>query len=301
MADVARSHGGDGGNDPPHGHHPTFLTGCQASKPKKTRLNGRNLNLHVEFQRNGNKPLSIEYDTTEQQFRPVGEYYQMFVRLLSNEIGRHVPYYYGSWKNVTNQLKRSIFITVSVSIQFNHWEGIKTGIQNECANIFKGRKAKLKRHFDMVGGVNDIEEAKRNPPKRMLSHTWVELIDKLFATREHANRCAKNKENRAKQLYGSYHGIQSLANRRYKDVKETGHANYVKGWEEMHHKKGKWINEKASQDWNKIANKYNESLKKSNGNKALVNELECFIEALGPMRSHIKGVGRKLKSVTPDP
>ncbi|KAL8260292.1 hypothetical protein R6Q59_028245 [Mikania micrantha] len=51
---------------------------------------------------------------------------------------------------------------------------------------------------------------------------------------------------------------------------------------------------------NKIANKYNESLKKPNGNNALVNELECLTEALGPMRSHIKGVGRKLKSVTPD-
>ncbi|KAL8193542.1 hypothetical protein R6Q57_026677 [Mikania cordata] len=51
----------------------------------------------------------------------------------------------------------------------------------------------------------------------------------------------------------------------------------------------------------KIANKYNESLKKSNGNKALVNELKRLTEALGPMHSHIKGVGRKLKSVTPDP
>ncbi|KAL8260198.1 hypothetical protein R6Q59_028151 [Mikania micrantha] len=59
--------------------------------------------------------------------------------------------------------------------------------------------------------------------------------------------------------------------------------------------------ERAKQIYeNKIANKYNESLKKPNGNNALVNELECLTEALGPMRSHIKGVGRKLKSVTPD-
>ncbi|KAD3640932.1 hypothetical protein E3N88_30155 [Mikania micrantha] len=31
------------------------------------------------------------------------------------------------------------------------------------------------------------------------------------------------------------------------------------------------------------------------------DSIKCLIEALGPMRSHIKGVGRKLKSITPDP
>ncbi|KAL8258386.1 hypothetical protein R6Q59_030427 [Mikania micrantha] len=134
----------------------------------------------------------------------------------------------------------------------------------------------------------------------MLQETWVELIDKLFSTSKHANRCAKNKSNKEKQRYGSYHESQSLVSRRHKEVKETGHADYIKGWEEMHYKKGKWISEKASQDWDKISSKYNESLLKSGGNKALVNEVECLTEALGPMRSHIKGVGRKLKSVTPD-
>ncbi|KAD7477602.1 hypothetical protein E3N88_00738 [Mikania micrantha] len=130
-----------------------------------------------------------------------------------------------------------------------HWEGIKMGIHSECANRYKGRKASLKSHFDKVGGVDDVEEAKRNPPKKMLQETWVELIDKLFSTSKHANRCAKNKSNREKQCYGSYHGSQSLVNRRHKEVKETGHADYIKGWEEMHYKKGKWISEKASQDW----------------------------------------------------
>lgn len=51
----------------------------------------------------------------------------------------------------------------------------------------------------------------------------------------------------------------------------------------------------------KIEKKYNESLLRLNGNETLVNEAECLEEALGPRRSHIRGVGRKLKSVTPDP
>ncbi|MFS7947799.1 hypothetical protein Hanom_Chr06g00552451 [Helianthus anomalus] len=63
------------------------------------------------------------------------------------------------------------------------------------------------------------------------------------------NRSEKNKANRAKQLYGSYHGSQSLANRRHKEVKETGRARYVEGWKEIHCKKGKWINDNAKHAW----------------------------------------------------
>lgn len=216
---------------------------------KKTRSYGRNLNLYEEFQNNGSKPLSIEFDTTDQQFRPVGKHYQMFVRLLSNEIDRHVPYYYSAWKNVPTELKKSIFTTVSVSIQFidlfqfhnfellfsnylnlqhyfdlaayhtsEYWEGIKMRIQDECAERYKDRKCKLRSHFYKVGGTNNVEEAKRKPHKRIHLDAWVELIDKLSATPEDANRSKKNKINRSKQPYGSYHGSQSLVNRRYKEV-----------------------------------------------------------------------------------
>ncbi|KAJ0932090.1 hypothetical protein HanPSC8_Chr04g0169651 [Helianthus annuus] len=103
-----------------------------------------------------------------------------------------------------------------------HWDAIKESIQVECASRFKDRKSGMKKHFDRHGGYKDVEEAKRHPPESMDPEAWCKLIDGLFTTPEYTNRSEKNKANRAKQLYGSYHGSQSLANRRHKEVKETG-------------------------------------------------------------------------------
>ncbi|KAM0065473.1 putative transposase, Ptta/En/Spm, plant [Helianthus debilis subsp. tardiflorus] len=127
---------------------------------------------------------------------------------------------------------------------------------------------------------------------------WCKLIDGLFTTPEYMNRSEKNKANRAKQLYGSYHGSQSLANRRHKEVKETGRARYVEGWKEMHCKKGKWINDNAKHAWENIEEEYNRSLSCSGGDEMAVDQVGCLKNALGTRHSHLRGVGRVLKSVT---
>ncbi|KAL8208496.1 hypothetical protein R6Q57_007908 [Mikania cordata] len=62
----------------------------------------------------------------------------------------------------------------------------------------------------------------------------------------------KNTTNRSKQLYGSYHGTQSYAQRRYDEIKECGMAQYVKGWRDMHFKGSSgWYNQLAEQHWAK--------------------------------------------------
>ncbi|KAI7751240.1 hypothetical protein M8C21_021309 [Ambrosia artemisiifolia] len=67
----------------------------------------------------------------------------------------------------------------------------------------------------------------------------------------------------------------------------------------MHCKKGKWINDNAAHAWNKIDKEYSSSLC-SGGDEMVVNQIECLKKALGSRRSHIRGVGRVLKSVTPN-
>ncbi|MFS7914559.1 hypothetical protein Hanom_Chr02g00154861 [Helianthus anomalus] len=76
----------------------------------------------------------------------------------------------------------------------------------------------MKKHFDKHGGYKDVEEAKRHPPESMNPEAWCKLIDGLFTTPKYMNRSEKNKANRAKQLYGSYHESQSFANMQHKEV-----------------------------------------------------------------------------------
>ncbi|KAM0066831.1 putative transposase, Ptta/En/Spm, plant [Helianthus debilis subsp. tardiflorus] len=230
----------------------------------------------------------------------------MYVRKISQEVDSEVPYHYSSWKNVDAKYKKAILATIAHYFDIKsfqnteHWDAIKESIQVECASRFKDRKSGMKKHFDRHGGYKDVEEAKRHPPESMDPEAWCKLIDGLFTTPEYMNRSEKNKANRAKQLYGSYHGSQSLANRRHKEVKETGRARYVEGWKEMHCKKGKWINDNAKHAWENIEEEYNRSLSCSGGDEMAVDQVGCLKNALGTRHSHLRGVGRVLKSVTPE-
>ncbi|KAL8265269.1 hypothetical protein R6Q59_023399 [Mikania micrantha] len=111
--------------------------------------------------------------------RYVGENYQLLIRLISNEIDRHAPFHYCNWQEVPGDVKMSILTTLYFSILTNHyfylqqyhnteyWDGIKLGIQADCANRYKDRKTKLMKHFDKEGGYDNTERAKQNPPKGM--------------------------------------------------------------------------------------------------------------------------------------
>ncbi|KAL8241819.1 hypothetical protein R6Q59_012121 [Mikania micrantha] len=152
MADVAGYHGGDGGDKPPHGHSYRVPTSCESSKPTKRRSSGKNLNLYDKFQKNGSRPLSIEFDYSSNLYRAVGENHQLFIRLISNEVDRHAPFHYRSWQEVPGDIKMSILSTLHL------------GIQADCSNWYKDRKTKLKKHFDKEGGYDNTARAKQNPP-----------------------------------------------------------------------------------------------------------------------------------------
>ncbi|KAL8201106.1 hypothetical protein R6Q57_012445 [Mikania cordata] len=60
---------------------------------------------------------------------------------------------------------------------FVYCDGIKLGIQADCANRYKDQKTKLKKHFDKEGGYANTSRAKQNPPKGMDPEEWVQVID----------------------------------------------------------------------------------------------------------------------------
>ncbi|KAL8197670.1 hypothetical protein R6Q57_024318, partial [Mikania cordata] len=83
-------------------------------KPTKRRSSGKNLNLYDKFQKNGSRPLPIEFDYSSNLYRAVGENYQLFIRLISNEVDRHAPFHYRSWQEVSGDVNVSILITLHV-------------------------------------------------------------------------------------------------------------------------------------------------------------------------------------------
>ncbi|KAL8252669.1 hypothetical protein R6Q59_036362 [Mikania micrantha] len=85
------------------------------------------------------------------------------------------------------------------------------------------------------------------------------------------------------------------------DVKEGGAAQHVEGWRDMHYKGSLgWYNELAEQHWDNITDELNKAKSTSGGDDTPVNEVEVLECSLGHWRGHIRGVGRTVKSVTPD-
>ncbi|KAL8247629.1 hypothetical protein R6Q59_008845, partial [Mikania micrantha] len=282
IADVAGYHGGDGGDEPPHRHPYRVPTSCESSKPTKRRSSGKNLNLYDKFQKNGSRPLPIEFDFSSNLYRAVGENDQLFIRLISNEVDRHSPFHYRNWQEVPGDVKMSILTTLHNYFDMaqyhntEYWDGIKLGIQADCANRYKDRKTKLM--------------TTQKEPSRIFLRAWAQKSGSL-----------KNTANRSKQLYGSYHGTQSYAQRRYDEVKEGGVPQHVEGWRDMHFKGSSgWYNQLAEQHWENISDELNKAKSTSGGDDTPVDEVEVLQRSLGERRGHVRGVGRKVKSITPD-
>ncbi|KAL8209636.1 hypothetical protein R6Q57_006368 [Mikania cordata] len=155
---MATYHGGDGGNEDPW--NPNRLTGgCESSQPKKRRSKGKNLTLYKKYEQNNKKPLPLAVTTDEDQYRFVGDNNSDFIRLISNELGKTVPFYYASWQDEVFDLQ---------ALQDEGlWEGVKLGINAECARSYKDRKQKAKKHFLANGGYENIEMGKNSPPEYM--------------------------------------------------------------------------------------------------------------------------------------
>ncbi|KAL8258720.1 hypothetical protein R6Q59_026673 [Mikania micrantha] len=137
----------------------------------------------------------------------------------------------------------------------------------------------------------DVEKARTKPPEELDQQAWEQLINQLFLNPDFRKRSEKNKLNRSKQRYTSFHGSKSYAQRRH--MEGTGGIEVFK---ETHYKAGEgWVNEIAESNYDIMQ----EDLKRC-GDSESVNQIECMERALGQRRGHIRGVGRVVRHPTPD-
>ncbi|KAL8209172.1 hypothetical protein R6Q57_008584 [Mikania cordata] len=84
-------------------------------------------------------------------------------------------------------------------------------------------------------------------------------------------------------------------------VQEGGEPQYVEGWRDMHFKgSSRWYNQLAEQHWENITDEQKKAKSTSGGDDTPVDEVEVLQRSLGERRGHVKGVGRKVKSITLD-
>ncbi|KAL8241772.1 hypothetical protein R6Q59_012074 [Mikania micrantha] len=286
---IARGHGGDGGDQPPHGDPKRLLLGCESCNATEKTFKRKKHQTRKKFEKNNYMPLSIEVEDEGGQYKFVGENCSDFIRLISNEVGKVAPFHYTSWQNVPE------YFDLDSLRNTDQWEGIRLGIHAECQRAYKDRKQEFKKHFDSVGGYEDVEKARTKPPEELDRHAWEQLINQLFLNPDFRKRSEKNKLNRSKQRYTSFHGSKSYAQRRHMDG--TGGIEVFK---ETHYKAGEgWVNEIAESDYDIMQEELKRCTQES-GDSESVNQLECMERALGQRRGHIRGVGRVVRHPTPD-
>ncbi|KAL8253088.1 hypothetical protein R6Q59_036781 [Mikania micrantha] len=121
---------------------------------EKTFKRKKNIKLIKKFEKNNCKPLPIEVEDEGGQYKFVGENCSDFIRLISNEE-------YFDLDSLRNT---------------DQWEGIRLYLHAECQRAYKDRKQEFKKHFDYVGGYEDVEKARTKPPEELDQQAWEQLI-----------------------------------------------------------------------------------------------------------------------------
>ncbi|GKA43217.1 hypothetical protein Tco_0735941 [Tanacetum coccineum] len=153
-ADVARSHGGDGGGEdrPPSHHVLTGCEGCFINKGKGTRkpnLGGRGAgrmntrdktqNLSLKEVAEAKGPVSIQFDVGDKQtLNPLGPHAAHWSNYIG-EVIRTVPLYYPSWEKVPKERKAALISNIGTMFDLRRkWnppmDEIYEGINN-CKKI----------------------------------------------------------------------------------------------------------------------------------------------------------------------
>ncbi|GKB90542.1 hypothetical protein Tco_0962814 [Tanacetum coccineum] len=184
-ADVARSHGGDGGGEdrPPPPHVPIGCGGCFINRGKrKPNLGGRAASrLHTRDTQNlslkeitGKKgPVPIQFEVRDKQtLMPLGHaaHWSSYI----GEIIRGVPLYYPSWLKVPKE--RMVTLITDIGTQFDlrphmespDWTEIDAGIQQHLQKAYNTNKAAFKAHhwvIDPETETYNVEKIRRARPE----------------------------------------------------------------------------------------------------------------------------------------
>ncbi|GJX88616.1 DIE2/ALG10 family protein [Tanacetum coccineum] len=233
-ADVARSHGGDGGGDdrPPSHVVPTGCGSCFANKGKgkqkpnlggrgasrpNTRDKTRNLSLKEISEAKG--PVSISFEQGDKQtLNPLGPHAAHWSNYIG-EVVRSVPLYYPSWEKVPKERKAAIISEIGTLFDLrphmdsSRWTEIYEGINMHLQKAYNTNKASFKaKHWkaDPTTGTYDVEAIRRARPEEITAAEWDKYI-KFWNDPKNLARAAQNRLNRQKSVVTSRQGSRSLA------------------------------------------------------------------------------------------
>ncbi|GJS72848.1 F-box domain containing protein [Tanacetum coccineum] len=233
-ADVARSHGGDGGGDdrPPSHVVPTGCGGCFANKGKgkrkpnlggrgagrlNTRDKTRNLSLKEIAVAKGPVPINFEQGD-KQTLNPLGPHAAHWSNYIG-EVVRSVPLYYPSWEKVPKERKAAIISEIGTLFDLrphmdsSRWTEISEGINMHLQKAYNTNKASFKaKHWkaDPTTGTYDVEAIRRARPEEITAAEWDKYI-KFWNDPKNLARAAQNRLNRQKSVVTSRQGSRSLA------------------------------------------------------------------------------------------
>ncbi|GJX85082.1 F-box domain containing protein [Tanacetum coccineum] len=231
-ANVARSHGGDGGGEdrPPPPHVPTGYGGCFVNRGKQrhnlggrgavrlhTRDKTRNLSLKEIAEAKG--PVSIQFDVGDKQtLNPLGPHAAQWSNYI-REVIRSVPLYYPSWEKVPKERKAALISNIGTLFDLRphmespRWTDIYEGINMHLQKAYNTNKASFKaKHWrvDPQTGTYDVEAIRQGRPEEITADEWDKYI-RFWNDPKNLARAAQNRQNRQKSVVISRQGSRSLA------------------------------------------------------------------------------------------
>ena len=94
---------------------------------------------------------------------------------------------------------------------------LRAAFETMLANSYKGQKNNAKRHFNRLGGYQDIERARNTPPSNITPENWRKAVD-FFTGESHMTISQRNKNNRALQTIKNRGGTASYSSAAFKKV-----------------------------------------------------------------------------------
>ncbi|GJZ80127.1 F-box domain containing protein, partial [Tanacetum coccineum] len=279
-ADVARSHGGDGGGDD---RPPSHVT--------------QNLSLKEIAVAKG--PVSISFEQGDKQtLNPLGPHAAHWSNYIG-EVVRSVPLYYPSWEKVPKERKAAIISEIGTLFDLrphmdsSRWTEIYEGINMHLQNAYNTNKVSFKaKHWkaDPTTGTYDVDAIRRARPEEITTAEWDKYI-KFWNDPKNLARAAQNRLNRQKSVVISRQGSRSLARlrdemRQASDTQE--YPSLIDTFWRTHTVDGVFPKDEDRRIY--------EEMKRL---EAIGEYTEDEINALargGKLRGHIPGVGRVLPS-----
>ncbi|GJY83287.1 gag-pol polyprotein [Tanacetum coccineum] len=239
-ANVARSHGGDGGGEdrPPPPHVPTGCEGCFINRGKgkrkpnlggkgagrlNTRDKTRNLSLKEIAEAKG--LVSIHFDVgAKQTLNPLGPHAAHWSNYIG-EVVRSVPLYYPSWEKVPKERKATLISNIGTLFDLRpqmkspRWTDIYEGINMHLQKAYNTNKASFKAKLwrvDPQTGTYNVEAIRQAHPEEIIADKWIkaelrhsgEEMKRLEATGEYTEDETMRWQERVKSwaIYGVWVG-----------------------------------------------------------------------------------------------